>query len=81
MDQTFFIFWFWKLDQEQNELDSVFEEELSDDISDNSLFNNDLNSPLKNLKISEDNDNNNNNNTIVKENIYDYFFSDDYLKN
>jgi hypothetical protein len=46
------------MDPEQNELDYIFEEELSDDSSNNSLFSNELNSPLKNLDFDDDNNNN-----------------------
>jgi hypothetical protein len=69
---------FPKIDLEQNELDSIFEEEVSDYSSDNSVFSNVLNSPLKNLDL--DDDNNNNNNNIIKENSRIYFSSDDSIK-
>jgi hypothetical protein len=35
------------MDSEQNELESIFEEELSNGGSDNSFFSNELNFPLK----------------------------------
>jgi hypothetical protein len=41
---------------------TIFEEEQSNDSSDNNLFSNELNCPLKNLDLDDDNNNNNNDN-------------------
>jgi hypothetical protein len=65
---------------EQNELDSIFEEELSDGNSDNSIFTNSFNSPLKYLELYDNNHNNNNTTTIIKENSNLDFSSDDSFK-
>jgi hypothetical protein len=54
------------MDPEQNELESVFEEKVSEDSLDNSLFSSELNSPFKNLDLEDEDNNNNNNNNITK---------------
>jgi hypothetical protein len=70
------------MDFEQNELDSIFEEEVSEDSSNNSLFSSKLNSPFKNLDLEDDNNNNNNNNNniITKETSSIDFSSEESFK-
>jgi hypothetical protein len=69
------------MDSEQNELESIFEDEVTEDSSDNSLFSSKLNSPFKNLDLEDDdNNNNNNNNNITKETSNINFSSDDSFK-
>jgi hypothetical protein len=58
MGNAFFIFSFGKkMDFEQNELQSIFEDEVSEDSSNDSVFNNKINSPLKILDLDDDNNN------------------------
>jgi hypothetical protein len=49
----FYFFCFWKIDSEENEVESIFEEEVSENSSDNSVFSSKLNSPFKNLDLED----------------------------
>jgi hypothetical protein len=83
MGLAFLFFQFWKkMDFEQNELESVFEDEVSEDSSSDSVFSSKLNSPFKNLDLedNDNNNNNNNNNNIIIETSSIYFSSDDSFK-
>jgi hypothetical protein len=79
-----FLFFFSfrkKMDFEQNELESIFEDEVSEDSSNDSVFSSKLNSPFKNLDLEDnDNNNNNNNNNIITETSSIDFSSDDSFK-
>jgi hypothetical protein len=66
------------MDSEQNEIESIFEEEVSEDSSDNSLFSNKLNSPLNNLDLEDNNNNNNNNNNNITKETSSIDLSSDY---
>jgi hypothetical protein len=69
------------MDFEQNELESVFEDEVSEDNSNDSVFSSKLNSPFKNLDLDDNDDNNNNkNNNIITETSSIDFSSDDSFK-
>jgi hypothetical protein len=71
-----------KMDFEQNELESIFEDEGSEDSSNDSVFSSKLNSPFKNLDLedNDNNNNNNNNNNIITETSTIDFSSDDSFK-
>jgi hypothetical protein len=66
--------------EEQNELQSIFEDEVSDESSHNSLFSSKLNSPFKNLDLEDNDNNNNNNNNIITETSSIDFSSDNSFK-
>jgi hypothetical protein len=82
MGYGFFIFKFLekKMDSEQNELDSIFEDEVSEESSDNSVFSSKLNSPFKNLDLDDNDNNNNNDNNIITETSSIDFSSDNSYK-
>jgi hypothetical protein len=65
------------MDSEQNELDSIFEDEISEESSDNSLFRSKLNTPFKNLDLEDDDNNNNNNNNNITKKTSSIDFSSD----